>query len=698
MAAEVLEAIFVQRQELAERLVELIENSALTGSKQHTLLIGPRGIGKTHLVSLVYHRVRQLDSLRDRLLIAWLREEEWGVMSFLDLLLRILRALIAEDKNQELKDQVEGLYQLSSDEAERAAAALLKEYVAQRTLLIIVENLDDLFHGLEDEGQKRLRSYLQENPFSTILATSQSLFGGVSLQTSPFYGFFRINHLEELTLEDATQLLTKIAELEGDEDLASLIKTSLGRVRLRALHRLAGGNHRVYIIFSQFLTRESLNELIEALMRTLDELTPYYHERIRWLSPQQRKIVELLSDRGNALSVKEIASRCFMSQQTASAQLKSLREWGYVRTNPVGRESYYELREPLMRLCVEVKKHRDEPIRLVVELLRSWYTSEELQKKLDTLPREVAGPRSEREHILAAMSQYQRAEVLVSLSNPNRTDQAVLRLIQRDDSDIDQDTQVVSETIKRMAYLVSRRKSRGYNLAFPTEDLVQSAWVKFLTDINTGEYTDQQIKNPSGYLYQLVNEAWQEESRKQRGFAGKTLSFYDEYFDRSRFAEYPEYEYPEYLFVRDDRPDPDQVLELRARLLHYTQNYLLEVSDNSRKLKKRLRELLEAVVGSGAEDVLSEALIRSFILLAQDKDQDTVLQQLEKWYSQANQILGSNIEFELALRVLGTIIRYVNTKDKRILLELRLEERAFLEPLLVDDESQPEQSLRDSTH
>lgn len=698
MAAEVLEAIFVQRQELAERLVELIENSALTGSKQHTLLIGPRGIGKTHLVSLVYHRVRQLDSLRDRLIIAWLREEEWGVMSFLDLLLRILRALIAEDKNQELKDQVEGLYQLSSDEAERAAAALLKEYVARRTLLIIVENLDDLFHGLEDEGQKRLRSYLQENPFSTILATSQSLFGGVSLQTSPFYGFFRINHLEELTLEDATQLLTKIAELEGDEDLASLIKTSLGRVRLRALHRLAGGNHRVYIIFSQFLTRESLNELIEALMRTLDELTPYYHERIRWLSPQQRKIVELLSDRGNALSVKEIASRCFMSHQTASAQLKSLREWGYVRTNPVGRESYYELREPLMRLCVEVKKHRDEPIRLVVELLRSWYTSEELQKKLDTLPREVAGPRSEREHILAAMSQYQRAEVLVSLSNPNRTDQAVLRLIQRDDSDIDQDTQVVSETIKRMAYLVSRRKSRGYNLAFPTEDLVQSAWVKFLTDINAGEYTDQQIKNPSGYLYQLVNEASQEEARKQRGFAGKTLSFYDEYFDRSRSAEHPEYEYPEYLFVRDDRPNPDQVLELRARLLHYTQNYLLEVSDNSRKLKKRLRELLEAVVGSGAEDVLSEALIRSFILLAQDKDQDAVLQQLEKWYSQANQILGSNIEFELALRVLGTIIRYVNTKDKRILLELRLEERAFLEPLLVDDESQPEQSLRDGTH
>ena len=127
---------------------------------------------------------------------------------------------------------------------------------------------------------KRLRAYIQENPFFTILATSQSLFGGVSLQTSPFYGFSKKSHLEELSLDEATLLLGKIAALEGDADLASLLTTSLGRVRIRALQRLAGGNHRVYIIFSQFLTRESLSELIEAMMRTLDELTPYYHERI----------------------------------------------------------------------------------------------------------------------------------------------------------------------------------------------------------------------------------------------------------------------------------------------------------------------------------------------------------------------------------------------------------------------------------
>jgi predicted AAA+ superfamily ATPase len=95
MAPEALEAIFVQREReaLARRIVELIRESTLTPSKHYTLLIGPRGIGKTHFIAIVYYRIRAMDDLRNRLLITWLREEEWGVTSFLDLLLRIFRAL-----------------------------------------------------------------------------------------------------------------------------------------------------------------------------------------------------------------------------------------------------------------------------------------------------------------------------------------------------------------------------------------------------------------------------------------------------------------------------------------------------------------------------------------------------------------------------------------------------------------------------
>lgn len=54
-----------------------------------------------------------------------------------------------------------------------------------------------------------------------------------------------------------------------------------------------------------------------------------------------------------------------------------------MRSIEQGRESYYELCEPLMRLCMEVKKQRGEPVNLLVEFLQIWYTESELQHWLE---------------------------------------------------------------------------------------------------------------------------------------------------------------------------------------------------------------------------------------------------------------------------------------------------------------------------
>ncbi len=404
LSPETLEAIFVQRERLASTLVERIRSSALTPSKHYSLIIGPRGIGKTHLVSLVYHRIKGDDQLADRLLCAWLREEEWGITSFLDLLLSVLRTLRQDLGDAEYEAAYQRLFELEADQAEFAAEQLLLSTVADRTLLVIVENLEDVFEGVGESGQQKLRAYIQNHPFWTILGTSQSLFKGISLQDSPFYGFFEVTHLQELSFKDAVTLLIKIAEYQDDRDLARDLHTTLGRSRIRAVHHLAAGNPRVYVILSQFLTSRSLDQLVEPLMRTLDDMTPYYQARMSYLSPQQRKLVEFLCERRGAVAVKEIAKRNFLTHPTVSSQLKRLRELGYVRpAHQVGRESFFELREPLMRLSLEVKRQRGEPIRLLVDFLRLWFSREELRKRLDDLGEES---RLDKRYLVRAMESY----------------------------------------------------------------------------------------------------------------------------------------------------------------------------------------------------------------------------------------------------------------------------------------------------
>jgi hypothetical protein len=285
--------------------------------------------------------------------------------------LRIFRALA--EGNSTVEGRMEGLYELSAEKAEAVGTRLLNELVGERTLLLIAENLDDLFGGLGEQGQQKLRAFLQTHSNCTILATSPRLFNEVQRRTAPFYGFFRPVPLDELTTAEAQQLLVNIAKWRHQTDLVNFLNTPIGQTRVKAVQHLAGGNPRIYIIFADFLTHQSLEELVSPFMSLVDALTPYYQSRMQYLSAQQRKIVELLCEKKHPLVVKTIAQRCFMTAQTASSQLVELRNKGYVRVEAIGREAFYEITEPLMRICLGIKKERGEPLRLIVDFLRVWY-------------------------------------------------------------------------------------------------------------------------------------------------------------------------------------------------------------------------------------------------------------------------------------------------------------------------------------
>lgn len=403
MSHESLEALFVGREDIMADVLTRVADSIDGPGNHYLLLVGPRGSGKTHLLALAFQRLlKQLQGteVRDSVAIAFLKEEEWGVASFLDLIVRLLRALAEEAP--ELEERIAEVYDRfgkDSSDAEDFALRLLREHVRDRTLLLLCENLADLFSALGEEGQQRLRATIQEDGNWTIVATTPALSAAFTLQQNPFYGFFTVRSLKAINLDTGIDLLVKKAHHEGKPELRGFLRTPIGRARARAIHHLAAGNHRAYVVLFDFLDKESLADLVEPFMHMVDDLTPYYQGKMQQLPPAQRKIVEFLCFEGTPATVKEVSSRCLMSHQTAAKQLVELEAGGFVAKTRIGRNTYCELAEPLMRICIEVKDNRTQHFRLFVEFLRHWFTNRELNQRRDAFLDGDASAHFDRVHV-----------------------------------------------------------------------------------------------------------------------------------------------------------------------------------------------------------------------------------------------------------------------------------------------------------
>ncbi len=375
----ILKRIFVQRHKLLERIVGRLAKSMATEDKNHILLVGPRGCGKTNLVTLAVWALQDKSELDDCMRIAWLGEDD-TFTGLVHLAFGIASRLAQEYPNEfpaDFKNPVRGL---SQDDAALSVLHSTIKHLGNRNLLLVTENMDQTFHSLGDTGQKKWRAFLQETRKIATLATAQRLFTGVSSRNDPFFGFFDIQHLEPLSVDQAAELMARISLEQSKPELVEYLKSPEGRFRVRALHYLAGGNHRMYVLLAEFLTKKSLNDLVSALEGLANDLTPFFQERMRSLPDQQRQLVQCLCDAQGAMTVKQIAGETFIEERTCAKQLGNLKSTGYVRSEKRGKESYYDMVEPLMRLCLEAKTQHGRPLRLVARFLRAWFSLTALRK------------------------------------------------------------------------------------------------------------------------------------------------------------------------------------------------------------------------------------------------------------------------------------------------------------------------------
>ena len=395
MSAKLLERLFVVRQPILKALMKRVKALGYTPSPHHTLLVGPRGAGKTHLISLVYHRSKNLaDTSKDKpLRIAWLPEDPWTLVSYGRLLSAILERVVPNfDDLKSTEPQLDAHIRYTSCE--------------DGPILVLAENLDQILDAIGDAGQQKLRNLLQTESGILIIASTTRLDHSLSSHAAPFFGFFDTIRLDPFSPEEAREMLTTLAREANNSELAKRLSDNESLARIHTIAHLAGGQPRLWALLGNALTVEDLRDLTTLLLNRFDDLTPYYQEQLARLSPMQRLIVPELASADRPLPVKDLAERIGYDQRSTAKAVSDLTERGWLKPTSTiftalldRRRTYYDLAEPLARLAFQIKDSRGEPLPLIVDFLTNWFDVEQLQTF------------SENDYCMVALSRMENDEI-----------------------------------------------------------------------------------------------------------------------------------------------------------------------------------------------------------------------------------------------------------------------------------------------
>jgi len=158
----------------------------------------------------------------------------------------------------------------------------------------------------------------------TVVTTSPLVFPQVSKHEEPFFRFFDIIYLKELTREELKELVREIARIENNEEFFGKME-EYGE-KIDAVGLLTGSNPRMAILLYDLMSKGKIVDVEKVFFKLLDENTPYYQDVFRLLSAEKRKIFDTLIEIGKPATPKEIAKRARMDDKSVNTQLRRLKK------------------------------------------------------------------------------------------------------------------------------------------------------------------------------------------------------------------------------------------------------------------------------------------------------------------------------------------------------------------------------------
>ena len=322
---EIVDSFCVRDAEL-ESILESLRDS--TGSSNvHTLVIGPRGTGKTHLLLRVVAEIRRSPDLSGFCPIVF-SEESYEVSTVGEFWLECLgrlAGLAPDEERDDLRRSHDDLRALGDDRdlADRCLAAIM-DFADRhgKRMVLFVENLNMLFSDMADpEAGWRLRHTLQTEPRIVLLGSATSRFDEIDRSDHALYELFRVVTLRPLGMEDCAAIWQAIA---GSAPVTQDFE------EIRPLEILTGGNTRLVVMISSIGAGMSFAELMARLLELIDEHTEYFKGHLEALPAQERRVYLALARLWKPATAKDVAGQVRLSTNVCSALLKRLVDRGAV--------------------------------------------------------------------------------------------------------------------------------------------------------------------------------------------------------------------------------------------------------------------------------------------------------------------------------------------------------------------------------
>jgi len=340
-----------------------------SGNPRHVLFAGPAGSGKSHTLAVLAKGFAKGLGLSGRQRkVIYLPVPDQSESPF-DLLLACMQA--EGGTGDRLRKRLDAVQ--PEERFDEVAAAFHERHGGQATF-IAVENLGAAFRTWNKAALDSMRQFLEREPYVFLLGTAGPEPLDVSRLPVWMKERFQVYPMPALDSGAVGELLCALASTRGDAALAAALREPRRRPIVRAVHALSGGNCRFVASLDRCLSEKGLGGLEEPVAQTVrGELAPSYERRLNERAAQQYKILQALAEhQGRAVNVTELARYMFLSPQAVSRQLQELLRAGFLVRTQVGRETCYELHDPLIRFVLDLKHGRDSALPLLVRVVHRW--------------------------------------------------------------------------------------------------------------------------------------------------------------------------------------------------------------------------------------------------------------------------------------------------------------------------------------